>query len=224
MKRKRVIYTAAGVTALVVVAGVAALVLRYEPLFYREGLCPPGPERKKHSLEFVNSALQLTADSRDKSRWASRFNTEQVNSYFAENLVSDGEGKMKELLPEGISDPRVSFGDGKVRLAFRYGTRPWCTVVSVDIRVWLVPNERNVVALEIESVRAGLLPISVQTMLERLAETIRQHNRSMEFTWYRYNGHRVALLRLQADRVVPTIRLDQVDLHDGVLTIQGSAL
>ena len=55
----------------------------------------------------------------------------------------------------GISEPRLSLEPDRIRLGFRYGAGPWSTVVSLMIRVWLVPREQNTVALEFESLHSG---------------------------------------------------------------------
>lgn len=219
MKRKSVMYVGGLVLTLSVLLLIIALVLRYEPPFFREAEVAAGPERKRQAMEFLSACFQLGNGIRLDSRWQGKITTEQANSYLSENFESD----VEKLVPPGVTDPRVTFDDGKIHLAFRYGSRPWSTVVSVDLRVWLVGKEYNVVALEVERIRAGLLPISGRSVLERLAEAIRSQNRGLEFNWYRHDGHPVALLRFQADRVVPTIRLQQLEVKPGELLIQGCA-
>jgi hypothetical protein len=50
-------------------------------------------------------------------------------------------------------------GTDRVRLAFRYGAEWWNTVITIDLRLWLVKSEANVVAMELVGY-AGSLPIS----------------------------------------------------------------
>ena len=222
MKRKSMVYGGIVVAGLTAVIGGLVVVLRYEPAFYRAAAIAPGPDRKKQSNEFLSGCFQLWNGVRSDSRWGAEFTTSQANSYLAENFVTDG--TVEKVLPDGVSDPRVAFENGKVRFAFRYGTPPWSTVVSVDLRVWLVAKEYNLVALELEGIRTGMMPVSGRSVLERMAETIRQHNRGLEFNWYRHEGHPVALLRFQADKVMPTIRLQHLEITDGQLFIQGCAI
>jgi hypothetical protein len=222
MKRKSMIYGGAVIIGLTAVLLVLIAMLRFEPGFYREAEMSSGPERKRKSVEFLANFGQLVSGIKLDARWNGYFTTEQANSYLAENFITDG--TIDNLLPEGVRDPRIAFEDGKVHFAFRYGTPPWSTVVSVDLRVWLVQKEYNLVALELERIRAGLLPVSGRSVLERMAETIRQHNRGIEFNWYRHDGHPVALLRFQADKVMPTIRLQQLDITHGQMLIQGCAI
>jgi hypothetical protein len=222
MKRKSMMYGGAVVLGLTTVLLTVVISLRYQPAFYRAAEIAPGPERKKKSNEFLSAFFQLCNGVKFDSRWGADFTTSQVNSYLAENFVTDG--TVDNILPDGVSDPRVVFEDGKIRFAFRYGTPPWSTIVSVDLRVWLVAKEYNLVALELERISAGFMPVSGRSVLERMAETIRQHNRGIEFNWYRHDGHPVALLRFQADKVMPTIRLQQLDITHGQMVIQGCAI
>jgi hypothetical protein len=165
--------------------------------------------------------VRLSGGIVDKRQWDGRFTEEQINSYCQEDLLKEhADG---QPLPEGISEPRIALDEpDRIRLAFRYGKGLWSTVVSIDLHVWLVATEPNVVALEFQGMFAGALPISSQSLLEHASETARQHD--IEPTWYRHNGHPVLLLRFQAGRSRPTFQLQQLDLHQGVLCIRGRSL
>src|SRR5207247_5107671 len=125
--------------------------------------------------------------------WHGTFSEAQINSYFEEHFISSGFAS--RLLPDSVAAPRVVLEDDKIRLAFRYGTPPWSTIISIDFRVWLAPKERNVVVLELQSLHAGSLPVSAQSLLEQLSEALRKRN--IEVTWYRHNGNPTAVLRFQ---------------------------
>jgi hypothetical protein len=220
VKRKSVLI-GCGVLGTVLGFGFLGLCLiRHEPAHYRNAEVAAGPDRKKHSMEFLAACAQLADGIHANSQWYGKFTAEQINSYLSENFVA--EGTAEKLLPSGVTGPRVTLNPGTIRLAFRYGESPFTTIVAIDLRVWLVPKEYNVIALEVESVHAGLMPINVQSMLERLADAIRQQNQDLEFSWYRHDGHPVALLRFQAGRV-PQSRLQQLELREGEMTIYGCA-
>ena len=95
------------------------------------------------------------------------------------------------------------------------------TVVRLDLNLWLVVREPNVVAIELLGVHAGALPISIQSMLEELADSAQQAN--IEVTWYRHEGHPVALLHFQADREHPRYLLQRLELQDGRLVLAGKS-
>src|SRR5438270_12183032 len=90
------------------------------------------------------------------------------------------------------------------------------------MRVWLVNKEPNVVALEFEKIHAGALPISAQSLLDRVADFA--HQKDIEAMWYRHNGRPVLVLRFEADKSNPRFQLLQLELRPGMLRIQGKSL
>jgi hypothetical protein len=206
--------------ALGAAAAVLLVLVRHEPAFYRNAPLPPLPEaRKQRSKEFTKVCFQLVNEfiNRD-DEWNVSFTEEQINSFFEEDFGRTAERD----LPPGVSAPRVVIAPDKVRLAFRYGTRLLSTVVSIDLRVWLAAKERNVVALELQGLHAGSLPVSAQSLLEGVTEALRKHN--IDVTWYRHQGNPVALLRFQADRTTPTIQLRRLELKPGLIEVGGCSL
>jgi hypothetical protein len=198
-----------------------ALLVRHEPAFYRRCSVRAGEHRVKCSGEFVGEfTTRLLGGILNHPQWDAQFTEEQINSYFEEDFVT--KHSAENPLPEGISAPRIALGPEKVRLGFRYGKGWWSTVICIDLRVWLAAKEPNVVALEFESLSAGALPISAQSLLERVYEAARRQN--IDPTWYRYRGHPVLLLRFQADRANPTFQLQRLELQEGKLLIAGRSL
>ena len=61
------------------------------------------------------------------------------------------------MLPKGFHSPRVAIDGDRLKLGFRYGEGFWSTVVSVELRVWLVADEVNLMAVEVCDLRAGRL-------------------------------------------------------------------
>jgi hypothetical protein len=221
MYRKSVTLTIAILVLLTGSVGTAlAVLIRHVPGFYLRAVLPPGPHRSKCSGELVGELARLFAGINDKRRWDGRFTDEQINAYCQEDLLK--EHADDQPLPAGISEPRLALEPGRVRVAFRYGTGFWSTVVSIDLRVWLVAKEPNVVALEFQGMYAGALPVSSQSLLERASETARRYD--IDPTWYRHHGHPVLLLRFQAGRSHPTFQLERFDLQQGLLFIAGRAL
>jgi hypothetical protein len=219
---RRSLYLALLLVLLLACGGVAALclVVRYEPRTYVEAGVPPGEPRKKLANEFTQELTQLISifdGGKDEMDWDARFTDEQINSYFAETFLHSG--FEERVLPESISQPRIMFEPGLIRLAFRYGNGFWSTVVSIDLRAWVAEGEPNVIALQVVGFRAGALPISAQKLFETVSE-LGRHN-GLTIDWYRYEGHPVALLRFHSDLTRPTFELQDVHLEKGAITIQG---
>ena len=141
----------------------------------------------------------------------------QVNAYLQENFIRGAGGD--ENLPDGFHDLRVSFEDNRLRLGVRYGTGVWSTIISIDLKIWLVAGESNLLALEILSLRAGGLPISPQLILSHISEAARRSN--IDVKWYHLKGNPVATLKLQADLRFPTIQLQRFEIQQGQLVIMG---
>jgi hypothetical protein len=219
MSRKSVL-VGIGIVLLVVgsVGAALALLVRHEPGFYSRSAVPPGPVRKHHSNAFMSECAHLISSiASHESKWYATFTDAQINSYFEEQFVQSGTDHT--FLPEGITAPRIAIEPDKIRLAFRYGHGPWSTIISIDMRAWLAKKEPNVVALELQGLHAGSLPISAQSLLDHITEACDRKN--IKVSWYRHHGNPVALLRFQSDSTRPTVQLSQLELRQGRLVIGG---
>src|SRR5438445_476870 len=144
MGRKSVALTIAIVVILTAILGGAlTLLLHHEPAFHLRAAIAPGAHRNKCSGEFIGELARLFAGISDKRQWDGRFTADQINSYCQEDLLK--EHADDQPLPQAIGEPRVALDPDRIRLAFRYGTGLWSTVISIDLRVWLVAREANVV-------------------------------------------------------------------------------
>lgn len=202
------------------VLGVLGLLVRHQPAFYGRSELPEGDARQKHARAFYVEVSNLFDGIINKRQWDAAITEEQINSYFAEDFLQANTDV--PILPEYIREPRVSFEPDRIRLAFRYGFGAWSTVVSINLRVWLTAKEPNVVALELQGLQAGSLPISAQSLLEAVSEMARQHN--VQVTWYRHKGNPVALLRFQPYQYRPTFHLQRLELRDHMIVIGGRSI
>jgi hypothetical protein len=221
MTRKSVLL---GTGILLLSAGIVGtallLLLRHEPHFYRRAALPPGPERQGLSKTFSGEAFSFVSRVKDSPKWGGTFSEEQINSFLEEDFLHS---EVKSLtLPEHISDPRVTFEPERIRLGFRYHVGRFSSVVSIDMRVWLAKEDPNVAALEIQGMHVGALPVSAQSILERLSEAAEINN--IKLSWYRHKGNPVAALRFQSDQPRTTVLLENLDLQPGKIYIQGQSL
>jgi hypothetical protein len=220
VSRKSFVIAVVLVTFIVGSVGTTLYVLlRHEPDFYAEAEVPPGSQRQLESKEFEEKAVDLLNEINNGTEWRSLFTQEQVNSYLAEDFL-----RSKPIqLDSEIRDPRVVFQPGKVLLAFRYGSaQDWSSVVSIRAKVWIVKREPNVVAVEIEDIRAGAMPLAPKMIQDRLAESLRQQN--IDIVWYRNEGNPVALVRFQYDKREPNIQLEELELRDGSIYLKGRSI
>jgi hypothetical protein len=220
MSRKSLLL-AVGIGSVIVggTAGVLAGMILHEPEFYRRAEVPPGAQRRQWSNEFHEEVNNLLNGMINYKEWGARFTEQQINSYFEEEFLRQSAAD-RGFFPEGINSPRVAIDANRIRLAFRYGRKSWSTIVSLDLRVWLASGQPNVVAVEVQGMRAGSLPISLQSMLERFSEAARRQD--VEMNWYRHNGKPVALLRFAPGQREPSVQLLHLKLNPGMMVIQGA--
>jgi hypothetical protein len=221
MRRRAVLCVIAIISVLLVTSGTAlTLLVHHIPAFYTRDAVPEGTERRGLCQEFLgHSTAFLNAFGSDQSS-EHEFSQEQFNSYFQEQEGEAGPSARIVEIPEEVHDIRVALEHDRIRLGFRYGGG-WCsTVVTIDFRVWLVARMPNVIALELCGFRAGALPLGTQVLLDYVSEAARRLG--IEVTWYRSQGHPVALLQLQANQPRPTFQIRRLEVRGGRLLIACS--
>jgi hypothetical protein len=221
MRRKSLLLAVLVVFLLLAGVGatLAGLVL-HEPAYYRRGSLPAGPQRRVWSDNFQQEFFRLLSALQGDDVWGAQFTTEQINAYLTEGFLTSRADE--KLLPENISAPRVALDTDRLRLGFRYGSERWSTVITIDMRLWVAQGQVNTVGLELLGLQAGALPISAQSLLEHVSEAARRNN--VDVSWYRHEGHPVALLRFGADQPRTTIHLKHLELQEGRLLVQGRSL
>jgi hypothetical protein len=200
--------------ALLVVAPTLAWVsLTRQPRFYREMAAVPRERRQEEARRFVAQSLQLRNDIVNEPRWEASFTAEEVNSWLAEDLVAH----FADQIPPGVHEPRVAFEAGRVTLAFQLDEGPIRSVVWVVARV-RVP-EGNTLALTLEKIRAGVVPIPVERLIDRIAESARDHG--LEVRWERDGDLPVAVLHYTPDSRRLDVVLESVVVLDGQVRFSG---
>lgn len=214
-----------GFTLCTLVGAATALtaLVKHEPNFYHLSQTLPGEECKDQSLTCVSHFGQMLADKDGgRENWGCDVSEVPLNCFFQDVFPKLGEAeKLRKL---GISSFCVTLEEDRIRLAFRYGSDWLSTVISYDLKIWLVPNEANTIAIEIRSARAGALPISSQSILNRLTEFAREQN--YEVNLYRHEAKSVAVLRLQPGQSHPTwiltaLKVGHNEERTTVLSIRG---
>ncbi|HID22676.1 MAG TPA: hypothetical protein EYP14_09780 [Planctomycetaceae bacterium] len=184
------------------------------PRFYQEAEESLGrADRSEQAEALVQKSVRLADDVHHRPRWSVQFTEPEINSWLADWLPKQA----PEWLPPGVCDPRIALGQGTLELGFRVDRLPGRGVLSVTLRPHVLTDHR--LALQIERVRAGRLPIPLDRVLEELRQSglvDRWRTR-----WYLQDGRDVAVIDLN-EIVDPAIRLDAIEIRDGRLTIVGS--
>jgi hypothetical protein len=219
---KRSFFLVAVLLLLLAIGSAATLLslVRQEPAWYRAAAIPPGPERTAGSKAFNTEFFALINSLKYDDEPFVALSDTQTNSFFEEDFLAMRYDR--ELSLDNISQPRVAFDQDHIRVGFRYGHGLWSSIVTIDLRVWVPAAEPNVVALELEGLHAGALPIAAQSLLEEIAEIGRR--KGIDVSWYRRGRNPVALLRFQPDQPRPTFQLKAVQLKEHSIVIQWRML
>jgi len=218
-KWKRTLATVAGM--LLLVAAVVIGFVRREPSWYREGHRPDSYQRHLASEECEKRffALMNSVANREAT-FTEEFPCEELNCYLQDGFQRSAGGDSN--LPDKFHDPRIDCLDGKLRLAVRYGCGFWTSVISLELRPWLVADEVNTIAVELTRMNAGAIPLSPGLLLESIAEAASRSNASV--TWHRIRGNPVALIRLQKDQARPSLQLQQMEVKEGKIVLTGRSM
>ncbi len=218
MKRRRLFISGAILAGFVLaVLAFLAYLVKTPPQFYAATDLPAGEDRQEMSKDLLALFSQTRfAITNYDPYWQASFSADQINSFFQEDYVRAG---ADENLPPGFHDPRVQIEDGKLLLAVRYGSGVKSTILSLELRMWLVPGEINLLAVEVVSLRAGQLPLSTSTLLDYITAMARREN--IDISWYRHEGHPVAVMRFQSDQTRPSFQFVRVELKNQELVLEG---
>lgn len=211
---KRVLVVGATVLGLAVLAPVLAwLSLTHQPGFYRAMAAVPPEKRQARARHFVSQSLQLRNDIANEPTWEAVFTDEEVNAWLAEDLVKS----FADQLPPEVHEPRVMFELDRVTLAFELDQGPVRSVV------WVVASprvpEENVLELTIEKIRAGMLPVPPDRVLDRLVGVARRHG--IEVSWKREGDAPVATIRYSPDPGRADVKLERVRILKGEIHLAG---
>ena len=213
-RRSRWFAVAGIMLALAVGVPTAAWVgLGRAPGFYRRAAAMPTERRREGARRFLAQGMQLRNDIANEPRWEAAFGDEEVNAWLAEDLVA----YFADQIPPGVHDPRVAFEGGRVHLGFTLDEGPVRSVISVvaEVRV----REPNTLALTLERVQAGLMPIPARRLTDRIGRSAERHG--VELTWEVDGPRPVAVVRYRPDAGRPDVTLDEVRVFEGAIRLAG---
>jgi len=203
------------VVAVAACGGAVCWGLWYTPDFYTAAISSADPQvRHQHAKQFVQVTMQLFDDIRHEDRWAEEFTEEQVNSWLAEELHQ----KYGEWVPEGVRQPRVKFEQDSLQLGFQFEHGHWKGVLCAQVKPWVA--EANQLAIEIQSVRAGLFPLPLDDLFDDLLADLREHGWHVEVRQTATGDVLVVDLSSRDSRDKRPV-LEAINLKPGLLRISG---
>lgn len=190
--------------------------MRAVPAFYEQSLAAPAALQEDASQELLAAATALASNVRRLGSWQALFTAEQINGWLAVDLPVNH----RDLLPPGVSEPRVQLRSGGATIYCRYRDQRIDTVASIDLDVYM--HEPNVVAIRLDSVRAGAVRIPMGKVIEAVAKAARDSH--WDLRWLQTEGDPVALLTLPTsiDDEQVKYSLTALELREGELFLAGT--
>ncbi len=200
-------------------AGSAFWSLKQAPAFYSAELAKPvNPVvRKQQAKEFVQATLQLVDEIRNENQWSERFTDGQLNSWLEQELPV----KYPGWIPPGVKEPRLKLSSEAIEVAFQYSSSRFNGVVSGRFKPWVLGPNR--VAIQVEAIRIGLMPVSVDQVLEFIGTDLDRaaERAGCTLEWQERDGFDVLVIeRIRIEERQPV--LEVVQLEQGAIAISGS--
>src|SRR5262249_56862421 len=107
--------------------------------------------------------------------WEAVCTDQEVNAWLAEDLVTE----FADQLPPEVHEPRILFDLDRVTLAFELDQGPVRSVIWVVARP-RVP-EPNLLELTLEKIRAGVLPVPSERVIDQIVEQARAHGLDVRY-------------------------------------------
>jgi hypothetical protein len=211
--RKRFLVIGLGLIVLATIPIGVWFSLTYQPSYYRDIILLSREMRAGKAKRFVAQSLQLRNDICNEPNWEAVFTDQEVNAWLAEDLVTH----FADQLPPEVNDPRVIFELNRITLAFMLKQGAVESVITVVARP-RVPGG-NTVELTLEKIRAGILPVPADNVLDRIIEYARYHGVDAE--WARKDGYPVVLMRYTPNLDREDVQLEEVQIRTGQIRLAG---
>ncbi len=188
------------------------------PKFYELAMELQPEEADQAGDEFERQVVAMASDLEEGHRWSLVLTDHQVNGWLATDLLQ----KFPNLLPKEVEAPRIAFREQMASLACRVNTEKVSTVLSVNLEAYLT-NEPNEIAIRVQRVRAGVLPVPLTKILDQITEVA--HQSGISLRWTQREGDPVALVALPVERpeLRPGVVLERLEMGTGELVVEGVA-
>jgi hypothetical protein len=204
--------------AMVLFAGLSATywASTQPPSFYRQAMAAAPPSAAQDGERFEQAALDLHNSAQHEGRWEFSITADEVNGWLATQLPA----KFPQLLPDGISDPRVAIDRDMFHIAVRHQRGGVDTILSICGEAYLTA-QTNEVAIRLESARAGLVPIPLGRVIQEINDRLERTD--VNLRWTEVKGSPVALVRLPLEPSNDERRLvlDRLDTRSGQILLGG---
>jgi hypothetical protein len=187
------------------------------PAFYTQALNQDPTAAHEASDGMLRQTAALASGLRKQGHWEAMFSASQINGW----LAYDVRKNHSTLLPPDVSEPRVAFSDDGLKVAFRWRSPGWSTVVALEADLYL--HDINVVGVRIRKARAGTLPLPLGGFLRDVIESGREIGLQIE--QQQIEGDPLLLVTLPTSfaKSDKSLSLETLELRDGALYIAGQS-
>ena len=210
------------VLVLAVLAGIVWFAMykaKQVPGFYADVLETDLASAHEDGQEFERNLVKLQNTAMSRHPWLVEITQDQVNGWF----MTDLKEKFPDSLPANIKDPRAVFTEDQIRLAFKYSVKGVTGVVVIAAEVFCTDNP-NEIAVQINEVKTGVIPLPVGPWLEQVADSIRRAG--IPVFWSNTNDTPLAIFTLP-ERITSShtrhVEVQAIDLQPGRLVIAGKS-
>jgi len=190
---------------------------RVVPDFYSQAALRMPKDLDSAIASLEKDVVQLQGDAARLGSWCAAFTDEQVNAWLVQQLPRE----FPNLLPRGVTEPRIVIEDGRVFAAARYKNQHIDTIVSFEVKAALT-EQANVIAIQITNLRAGALPLPLSRFLRGISAEAAKSN--MEVRWDMDQSEPIALVTVPSEhrsyKHTPVI-VESVGLSAGLLSLAG---
>ncbi|NQT37394.1 MAG: hypothetical protein HQ581_07900 [Planctomycetes bacterium] len=192
------------------------LAAQHEPEFYRQAMQAEPEVLRQGSDRMLQRVTVLKNDVRRVGQWQTIITAEEINGWLAVDLVENH----PNALPDWASDPRVAIDPEHVLMACRVQRGKVKGIVTFDVDVAIA--ETNMVALRIRTAQAGLLPLPLEKIAERV--TTAAQRMELRIEWRQVDGDRVAMISVPPPKTDDdkAVRIETLELREGEIYLDGT--
>jgi hypothetical protein len=206
-----------GLVLLITAVGAVSLyfAMHHVPSFYRRALAVEPARQEAASNEMLQKVAMLTNALKQPNRWEVLFTAEQINGWLAVDLMQNH----SHAMPSILQDPRVAIDPKQVTVAGRVEIDGQWTVIRLIVVPYL--SKPNTLELRIVKIRAGLLPVPLRKLLDRISNVASKEQVDIE--WRQAGGDPVAVVTLPMERIVGNdqVCIDELRLGEGEIYLAG---
>jgi len=190
---------------------------QYVPEFYSQAEKELPHETREASQRLSEDVVRLKDDAAKVGSWQAIFSDHRINAW----LVEEFPKKFPSLFARGASNPRVVIEDGRVLVAARYKDHRIETVISCEVSAELT-EEPNLIALRVNNLRAGALPIPLQPFMNGI--THEAASGDVKVQWDMTDSGPVALVTIPSEHdnyVCSPVIVESLQFFNGQAWLAG---